>query len=345
MPTQSGITISGPNEPYTVVDNIEQPTPGPKQALVKTLYVGLNPVEPFMQHTGILVTSWPAVIGSDVAGIVISTGPSCTKLAAGDHIYGCVPIGLTKFSPFQETFLVEEDWVFKKGDNIGLEEGCTIGAGVLTAALALIDGQGVGLPAHGTNVEEKDSWVVVMGGSGSVGRYACQLAKLAGFKVLASCSPSKSQLAIEAGAAATFNNRAAVEEQLAEIERITGGKFGRVVDASAQAVEISIRALETVSKEEEKYFATVGDWSEMKVPDSIKSYRVEFGKLGRDDELGKHVTARVVEWVPVLEGHFASGALRPLDYHLVEGEGWEKVIEGIADMEAGKLAKKPVVKV
>lgn len=44
MPTQSGITISAPNAPYTVVNDIEQPTPCSKQALVKTLYVGLNPV-------------------------------------------------------------------------------------------------------------------------------------------------------------------------------------------------------------------------------------------------------------------------------------------------------------
>lgn len=74
-------------------------------------------------------------------------------------------------------------------------------------------------------------------------------------------------------------------------------------------------------------------------------YRIELGKLGRDDELGKHVTAKVAEMVPVFEGHFATGKLRPLDYHLVEGAGWDKVIEGIADMEAGKLPKKPVVKV
>jgi hypothetical protein len=85
--------------------------------------------------------------------------------------------------------------------------------------------------------------------------------------------------------------------------------------------------------------------SEMNAPDSIKLYRISFAKLGRDDELGKHVTSKFVEWIPVLEGHFQSGALKPLDYHLVEGEGWEKVIEGIADMEAGKLPKKPVVKV
>lgn len=213
-----------------------------------------------MQHTGILITSFPAVIGSDVSGIVLSTGPDCTKLKEGDYIYGCVPVGLSEFSPFQESFLVQEDWIFKKIDNIGLEEACTVGTGVLTAALALTDGQDVTLPAPGTEVEEKEQWVVVMGGSGSVGRYVVQLAKLAGFRVLASCSPTKSGLAIEAGAAATFSNQATVEEQLKEIEKVTGGKFGRVVDASAQAVDVSVKALEKVSKLDSKYFATVDDW-------------------------------------------------------------------------------------
>ena len=90
---------------------------------------------------------------------------------------------------------------------------------------------------------------------------------------------------------------------------------------------------------------TDNDRSEMNAPDSINVYRIRFAKLGRDDELGKHVASKFAEWIPVLEGHFQSGGLKPLDYHLVEGEGWEKVIEGIADMEAGKLPKKPVVKV
>jgi NADPH:quinone reductase-like Zn-dependent oxidoreductase len=44
MATQSGITIEGPNKPYTIVDNIPRPTPGPKQVLVKSLAVGINPV-------------------------------------------------------------------------------------------------------------------------------------------------------------------------------------------------------------------------------------------------------------------------------------------------------------
>ena len=44
MATQSGITISAPNAPFTVVNDIPVPTLGPGKALVKSLYVGINPV-------------------------------------------------------------------------------------------------------------------------------------------------------------------------------------------------------------------------------------------------------------------------------------------------------------
>lgn len=84
-----------------------------------------------MYHTGLLIESYPAVLGSDAAGIVVSTSPDCTKLRVGDYVYGCVPIGLNAYSPFQEIFLVDERWIFKKADRIGVEEASTIGAGVL----------------------------------------------------------------------------------------------------------------------------------------------------------------------------------------------------------------------
>ena len=44
MATQSGITIEGPNKPYTVVNTIPRSVPGSKQALVKCLAIGINPV-------------------------------------------------------------------------------------------------------------------------------------------------------------------------------------------------------------------------------------------------------------------------------------------------------------
>lgn len=44
MSTQTGITVEGPNKPFTVVNDIPRPTPGTKQALVRVLAVAINPV-------------------------------------------------------------------------------------------------------------------------------------------------------------------------------------------------------------------------------------------------------------------------------------------------------------
>ena len=41
---QSGITVTKAGEPFTVVHDLTRSTPGPKQALVKTVCVALNPV-------------------------------------------------------------------------------------------------------------------------------------------------------------------------------------------------------------------------------------------------------------------------------------------------------------
>ena len=44
MTTQKGLVIEKPGGPFKIVDNLPRSTPGPKQALVKSLLVALNPV-------------------------------------------------------------------------------------------------------------------------------------------------------------------------------------------------------------------------------------------------------------------------------------------------------------
>ena len=81
------------------------------------------------------MTEWPAIIGSDFAGVVLETGPGCTRLQPGDHVYGCAPVGLNEFTPFQDNFLQEEDVVLKNTINLSAEEATTVGAGLLVGAL------------------------------------------------------------------------------------------------------------------------------------------------------------------------------------------------------------------
>ena len=52
------------------------------------------------------------------------------------------------------------------------------------------------MSADGTKGAEKDDWVVVLGGTGTVGQFAVQIATACGFKVLASCSPAKAEVSV-----------------------------------------------------------------------------------------------------------------------------------------------------
>ncbi|KAH7165460.1 chaperonin 10-like protein [Dactylonectria macrodidyma] len=346
MATQSGITIDGPNKPYTVVSDIPRPSPGPGQVLVECLGVGINPVEPLQQHSGLLINEWPAIIGSDCAAVVTAVGPDCTKLSTGDYVYGCAPLGQNRFTPFQDTFLVDERVFFKKSSNLSVEDTCTIGVGLLTAGLCLLGGADLKLSEDGSKASEKDEWIVVLGGTGSVGQFAVQIAHVCGYKVLTSCSPSKKSVALENGATATFNNRGSVGEQLAEIKKITGGNFARIVDSTAYGYEIMVKALETCSTATTKYLTTVDDWSEFNTPSSIKEYRAELGHLCRlDEELGTQVTNDIAGWIPTFETHLAVGTLKPIQYQVADGMGWDSVIQGIQDLEGGKALKKIVVRV
>lgn len=80
-------------------------------------------------------------------------------------------------------------------------------------------------------------------------------------------------------------------------------------------------------------------------PSTIREYRAELGHLGRvETSTGAEVTNAIASWINAFETHLAAGTLVPLEYQLAAGVGWEKVIEGIQDLENGKAAKKIVVK-
>lgn len=84
----------------------------------------------------------------------------------------------------------------------------------------------------------------------------------------------------------------------------------------------------------------------MATPSSIHEYRARLAQLGRPEgPIGKQIGDDVAAWIPSLEGHIERGNLSPLEYHVVDGVGWESVIEGVGLLESGKESKKIVVRV
>jgi NADPH:quinone reductase-like Zn-dependent oxidoreductase len=108
--------------------------------------------------------------------------------------------------------------------------------------------------------DDHSKWIIVLGAAGGVGQFSVQVAKLCGFKVLASCSPSNDELVKGLGADATFSYKISLEEQIQEIGRVTGGRFSKVYDCSAMAAETGMAALATSTDNEPRIFATTNDW-------------------------------------------------------------------------------------
>lgn len=83
-----------------------------------------------MHHTGLLITSWPAVIGCDASGVVVEVGEGVTRLKKGDYILGCTRVGTAGHSTYQENFLMSEDTAVRQVANVTPENASTIGVGL-----------------------------------------------------------------------------------------------------------------------------------------------------------------------------------------------------------------------
>lgn len=87
---------------------------------------------------GMLVSSWPATIGAEACGVVLETGPGCSRYKSGDCVYGLVRLGSNAYAPYQETFLADEDLFFKKAERISMEEASVVGVGLIVSFLILM---------------------------------------------------------------------------------------------------------------------------------------------------------------------------------------------------------------
>jgi NADPH2:quinone reductase len=202
---------------------IEKPTPGPGEVLVRMAATSVNPVDHKLRKLGPpIAAELPAVLGCDVCGEVTEVGEGVTEFNPGDMVFGCA--GGVRGMPgtYAEWIAADARLLARVPAGLSPREAAALPLVTITAWEGLIDR---------AKLQAGES-VLVLGGTGGVGHVAVQLAKSVGAVVTASVSSErKAEIARSLGAEAVWNHR---EEPLAEcLRRQTAGHgFDVVYDAT-----------------------------------------------------------------------------------------------------------------
>ncbi|KIW00765.1 uncharacterized protein PV09_07746 [Verruconis gallopava] len=330
----------------TVVDDFEIPVPGDDQILVQSIYTAINPVDSYMASSGILVLSWPLVLGCDASGVVVKAGQKAQgptgPLKVGDAVLGCTRLGDKAYGTAQEYFLMDAALTTPKPDNISMAEAATVGVGFYTACLGVFDGLNIPIPRSLQELPHAgEEWALVLGGSSSVGKFALQLLKALGYKVVVTCSPKSSEMLRSLGASETLDYKKPETELLKLLYSTTGGKLIRIFDAVASNHDFVKAFYENV--EGEKFFSTTNDWTPFEPSDfnGARISSVKLGSIGRPDaaELNNTIT----KLIPLMFHMLKTGMVQPAEYELIGNTGFTSVIEAWGYQQTGKAGSKKVL--
>ncbi|WP_432825486.1 zinc-binding alcohol dehydrogenase family protein [Dactylosporangium sp. CA-092794] len=189
--------------------------PGAGEIVVRVHAVAVNPVDAMPGFAYRIVLPWltfPAVIGGDVAGEVVEVGPGVTHLRPGDRVLG-LAAGTERNrnraaeGAFQLYAVLIAHMAARIPADLVYEQAAVLPLTLSTAATGLFQSDHLGLPLPTVQPVERGETVLVWGGSTSVGSNAIQLARGAGYRVVATASPRNFDYVRSLGAAAAVDYR------------------------------------------------------------------------------------------------------------------------------------------
>jgi NADPH:quinone reductase-like Zn-dependent oxidoreductase len=173
------------------LDDVPIPQPGEDELLVRTRAASVNPVDYKIRHGTVPWVSremLPITLGRDLSGTVESAGAGVDAFGEGEAVYAM--LGSIDRGSYAEYVLVRPNEAAPKPARLSHIEAAAVPLAALTAWQGLFD--------HGHL--EAGQTALVHGGSGGVGHFAIQFAKVKGATVLTTVSGQNLGFARELGA-------------------------------------------------------------------------------------------------------------------------------------------------
>lgn len=176
----------------------EVPTPeiNEYEVLAEIHAASINPID-FKIRDGkvkmLLKYEMPLILGNDFSGVIVKVGAKVTNFKVGDEIYARPR--KNKIGTFAEYLAIHEDDIALKPKNLNFEEAASIPLVGLTSYQAL----------HDIMQLQKGQKILIHAGSGGVGTFAIQLAKIMGAIVTTTASEAGANLVTSLGADEIIN--------------------------------------------------------------------------------------------------------------------------------------------
>ncbi|XVV39115.1 zinc-binding dehydrogenase [Streptomyces sp. CA-100214] len=153
---------------------LPRPVPGPGQVLVRVLATSVNPLDLQTRRGDYRdQVALPTVIGNDVSGVVVETGPGAGEFQPGDEVWYLAPVFAGQ-GTYAEFHVVDQALVSPKPAQLSHVEAAGLALVGMTVWEALVERAKVRLGER----------VLVHGGAGGVGSVAIQVAGALGAEVV-----------------------------------------------------------------------------------------------------------------------------------------------------------------
>lgn len=232
--TMQTAVVRETNGPFEILDR-PIPAVAPGHVLVRIAASGVNPLDTKIR-AGVAAHAkhpLPAVLGMDMAGVVVQVGPGATRFQVGDEVYGLVGGVGGLQGTLAEYAAVDADLLAHKPKSLSMRESAALPLVSITAWEGLMDRARTGTGHR----------VLVHGGAGGVGHVAIQIARAAGADVYATAKLS--QFAVVRSLGATPFDYAASTPADYVLEHTAGEGFDVVYDtvggATLDASFVSVR--------------------------------------------------------------------------------------------------------
>jgi len=178
------VVLSGYGGDKIQIRDMPKPKIKDSEILVEVYSAAINPIDvkiPKKQMWPILRFKFPLILGTDISGKIIQIGAKVTKFKVGDEVFAS--FSTSQMGAFAETVAITENAAALKPKNLNHDEAAAIPLVGLTVYQAL----------KTTAQVTKGQKVFIKAGSGGIGTFAIQFAKVLGAEVATTTSSQNTQ--------------------------------------------------------------------------------------------------------------------------------------------------------